>query len=268
MDSIFIGYDDRESEAFSVCRRTIRNHSGGRPITPLDLDELRRSGLYKRPTSMRKNSQGVMQLWDEVSEHWMSTQFAVSRFLTPIIAKEGYALFCDCDIIALGHLDELFDYCRSDPSKAVWCVQHDYMPDNDVKMDGQLQTLYRRKNWSSLTVWNCDHKAVKKLSLKTINTVPGRDLHAFNFLDDEEIGALHPKWNHLVGITKEDPEDPPVMIHYTNGGPWLGDYKDVPYAEHYFNARREWLAEDGYAHGRPETWAGYKTGAGDAAYLR
>ena len=40
-----------------------------------------------------------------------------------------------------------------DPKKAVSCVQHDYTPPEGVKMDGQQQLAYPRKNWSS--VWLC-----------------------------------------------------------------------------------------------------------------
>ena len=42
-----------------------------------------------------------------------------------------------------------------DKSKAVYCVQHDYAPKEKHKMDGQKQTIYPRKNWSSFILFNC-----------------------------------------------------------------------------------------------------------------
>jgi hypothetical protein len=41
-------------------------------------------------------------------------------------------------------------------------VQHDYKPKEKFKMDGQQQTLYPRKNWSSFVVFNCAHPSNKK----------------------------------------------------------------------------------------------------------
>ena len=48
--------------------------------------------------------------------------------------------------------------------KAVYCVQHDYKPKEKHKMDGQQQTIYPRKNWSSFIVFNCSHPSNKKLN--------------------------------------------------------------------------------------------------------
>lgn len=246
MDSIWIGYDPRESEAFAVCRASLRKHAPGTPINPLDLPELRRCGLYHRPTEVRDG-----KLWDVISEAPMSTEFAISRFLTPILAPNGWALFMDCDIIAVDDLRSLFN--QADPSKAVMCVQHDYQPSNTVKMDGQEQTRYARKNWSSVMLFNTEHPSNSALTVEMVNTLPGRDLHRFCWLKDDEIGALHPRWNYLVGVTQGDIA--PGLIHYTNGGPWFGaDYANVPYAQQWADARREWLAEDCHAPGRPTTW--------------
>jgi len=261
--SIFIGYDPRETEAFAVCRRTLRDHAGHLPINPLDLSELRRVGLYYRLHEQRADG----RIYDAISDAPMSTEFAISRFLTPILARKGLALFMDCDIICRDALDDLFALAEDDPSKAVWCVQHQYTPKNDVKMDGQLQTLYARKNWSSVMLFNCDHPSNKALTVGMINSVPGRDLHRFCWLQDDEIGALPAKYNHLVGITEASEE--PVLVHFTNGGPWFGgEYVDVDYGEEWTAARRQWLAEDTYVPGRPFTWDGVKTEASHVAYLR
>lgn len=244
MRSIFIGYDPRETEAFAVCRRSLRINAPSVPIFPLDLSELRNAGLYTRPTSRRDG-----QLWDDISEAPMSTEFAVSRFLTPILAGSGLALFMDCDILARHDLSRLWRAAERDPGKAVWVVQHDYTPKNDIKMDGQAQTKYARKNWSSVMLFNVDHPSNKRLTVELINSVPGRDLHAFCWLQDDEIGELDAEWNFLVGIT--DPDVEPTLVHFTNGGPWFEDYRDVAYGDEWLAHRRAWLAENIYAAGRP-----------------
>lgn len=244
MRSIWIGYDPRETEAFAVCRRSLRINAPSVPINPLDLPELRRAGLYARPTSRRDG-----QLWDDISEAPMSTEFAVSRFLTPILAGSGLALFMDCDILARHDLSRLWRAAERDRTKAVWVVQHDYTPNNDVKMDGQAQTKYARKNWSSVILFNCDHPSNRQLTVELINSVPGRDLHRFCWLDDSEIGALDAEWNFLVGITHCETE--PSLVHFTNGGPWFEEYREVPYADEWLAHRRAWLRETSYAVGMP-----------------
>jgi hypothetical protein len=259
--SIWLGYDPRETEAFEIARRSIRAHAFACPISPLDLPELRRFGLYTRPTSRRD---GV--LWDDISEAPMSTEFAISRFLTPIMAGSGLALFMDCDVFARHSIDPLFAQCEADPSKAVWVVKHDYTPKNGTKMDGQIQTQYARKNWSSVMVFNCAHPSNAKLTVDMINGVPGRDLHRFCWLDDAEIGELHPKWNFLVGITDERID--PVLVHHTNGTPAMDGYEDAPFADEWRYWRRKWLAELRGVPGRPTIIERLTAkGVKDVAYL-
>jgi hypothetical protein len=244
--SIWVGYDPRETEAFAVCRRTLRHFAPGVPIHAVVLDELRDAGIYRRPTSKRG-----AQLWDDISDAPMSTQFAISRFLVPRLAGTGWALFMDCDIIARQPLSELF--ASLDARYAVMCVQHpNYTPPDAVKMDGQMQTLYARKNWTSVMAFNCEHIANRRLTIDMINELPGRDMHRFCWLKDKEIGALDPKWNFLVGVS--DPKIDPGLCHFTSGGPWFEDYRDVPYAGEWLAERQEWLDEERFVHGRPSTW--------------
>jgi len=101
-------------------------------------------------------------------------------------------------------------------------------------MDGQVQTSYARKNWSSVVLWNCAHKGTLALTVEMINTVRGLWLHQFAWLDDSQIGALDPRWNFLVG---EVPPDPTAkLVHFTNGTPNIEKYRDCEFAD-------EWRAE-------------------------
>ncbi len=170
----------------------------------------------------------------------MSTEFAISRFMTPLLAKTKWALFLDCDIMARSELSDLF--AQADPTKAVMCVKHVHEPPEGVKMDGQMQTLYARKNWSSVMMFNVEHPSNRALTIEMINSVPGRNLHRFAWLEDHEIGELAPQWNYLVGHTKLPYRVEPALVHWTSGGPWFEGYRDVPYASEWFAERYCWLA--------------------------
>lgn len=229
--SIYIGFDPREAEAFAVCRNSLRRYCRNIPVHGICLDDMRERGLYWRPTSTRDG-----RLWDDVSGAPMATEFAISRFLTPFMAVGGWALFMDCDILARDDISALFQV--ADPTKAVMCVKHVHTPTEGTKMDGQLQTLYARKNWSSVMLFNCDHPANAALTVGLVNTVPGRDLHRFCWLEDDEIGAIDPAWNFLVGHS--DPSIDPKLVHFTEGGPWFEGYRNVPYADEWIAERNAW----------------------------
>ncbi len=226
---IMVGYDPRESAAFDVaCHSIKRRLSTPIPVQGLYLHELRAKHLYSRPVARTDTG----QMWDVLSDAPMSTEFAVTRFLTPHIAKSGWALFVDCDVLARTDLSELF--ALTDDRYAVMCVQHQHRPILSLKMDGQQQTRYVRKNWSSVALYNCDHPANQRLTLDMINTLPGRDLHRFCWLLDDEIGALPEEWNWLVGHS--DARIDPKIAHYTDGHPMMAGYETAAYAD-------EWRAE-------------------------
>lgn len=236
MPSIWIGFDPRESAAYAVARDSIESNLTQQiPVRGVVLDYLRQEGLYTRPTTTR-----LGRLYDEISQHEMATEFAISRFLVPHLANDGWALFADCDVLARGNLARLFDY-NSDHSKyAVMCVKHDYQPQSLVKMDLQRQSTYARKNWSSVMMFNCDHPSNRKLTLELINSVPGRDLHRFCWLEDHEIGELGPEWNWIPGHS--DKTIDPKIVHYTEGGPWLEAFKSAPYADEWRGYLNRWAA--------------------------
>lgn len=228
----FLGYDTKESEAFSVALHSIRSHEPHLKVTGLRLGDLRDAGLYTRPTSTRGG-----RLWDDLSGAYMSTEHANSRFLVPHLAKTGWALFTDCDIIARRPVTGIMEQALA--KYAVMVVKHAYAPASGMKMDGQVQQLYARKNQSSVMLFNCDHPANQRLTLDMVNTLPGRELHRFCWLEDEEIGALDGSWNWLVGHSS--PEIDPDIVHYTEGLPSMAGYENCAFADEWRAVRRDWL---------------------------
>lgn len=226
--SAYIGYDKRWPLAYAVTIRSFLKHSSIQfPITPLLLPHLQAAGLYTRDTLVENN-----QMHDVISDAPMATEFAISRFFIPYLAnRQGWSLFCDSDFLFRTDVKKLFD--QIDPSKAVMCVKHQYEPPEKTKMDGQLQTLYRRKNWSSLMLINNEHPRNRCLDLDYLNTQPGRVLHAFDWLHDSDIGELDPSWNWLEGHS--DVEIVPNAIHYTRGTPDMIDGILTPYDDEWWD---------------------------------
>lgn len=219
-NKVYIGWDSRETLAYEVAEYSIKKHSknlDNLEINPLKLDELK--DVLNRPIEWRGN-----QMWCPISEAPQTTEFAISRFAIPFISK-GWALFVDCDIIALEDINELFK--QADSRYAVMVVKHQQkVGENEIKMVDQASVYYNRKNWSSVMLFNCDHPSNKNLTLYHLNTWPGRDLHAFKWLKDEEIGELDIKWNHLVDVTDRSLIDSASILHYTLGGPWIKGWQE------------------------------------------
>jgi hypothetical protein len=236
--TIYIGHDQREEQAFSIAVSSAGRHlTSFIPIHGLFLGDLMDRGLYRRPIEFRADG-GSTRMWDTISGAPMSTQHACARFIAPHLAKSGWVLFIDGDVLVRADLNELFD--QLDPEKALYCVQHRHDPEEGFKMDGQLQLRYRRKNWSSVMALNVDHPANAALTVDYINTVPGRELHAFGWLDDKHIGALRQEWNYLVGVTR--PLANPKIAHFTLGTPDMPGYEACEYAEEWRAERRRWAA--------------------------
>lgn len=232
---VYLGWDDREVEAWEVAAYSISRHTT-QPyvIQPISRPQLERQGIYTRSTSIRGN-----MLHDDVSDAPMATDFSLARFWVPFLESSGWALFADCDILLTRDLSELF--ALADDRYAVMCVKHNHDPVDALKMDEQIQTRYARKNWSSVMLINCAHPAHNRLSLDVLNEWPGRDLHAFRWLADDDIGALPGEWNWLEGHDSPTAK-PPALIHYTRGGPWMEGWDDVDYAD-------LWRAERAKLHG-------------------
>lgn len=226
--------------AFNVARHSIVKRTK-HPIQVIPLD-LKHLDILTRPIEHRNG-----QMWCPISDAPMSTEFAISRFCVPFLQDHGWALFADCDIICWSDIEELF--ALADDKYAVMVCKHQqqYDPKDSLtpgnpeawkptlKMDAQIQTFYDRKNWSSVILWNCDHPANVRLTREKLNTWPGRDLHAFKWLEDSEIGELPQHWNWLVNVTPGEPEKKGIW-HFTLGGPWFEDWKS---SEH----DAEWIKE-------------------------
>lgn len=220
MIEVLIGFDPREKRAWEVCARSIiRNSKIPPPIRPLGISTLGK--LYARPTEVREG-----RLFDVVSNAPMATEFSIARFFTPIVGRERWVLFCDSDFMFRADIDEILDL--ADSRFAVQVVKHDYRPIETEKMDGQIQSGYDRKNWSSLMLWNMRHAGHKRIWVDDANTQKGLWLHQFSWLKDGEIGELPPEWNWLEGT---QPIENPKGVHFTRGTPDMKGYENVPYAD-------------------------------------
>lgn len=236
----FLGWDAAQMHAYVVADYSLRKHARdvALDIHRLAMPTLRTQGLYTRPTGLTEHG-----YWDEISAAPMSTGHAIARFLVPQLCNyEGWALFTDGDVLFRTDIAALF--ALADPSKAIQVVQHRHDPREVVKMDGHAQTTYARKNWSSVILWNCGHDANRALTVDLVNTLPGRDLHRFCWLDDSLIGALPARWNVLVG--SELVVDP-ALVHFTSGVPDMKGYEHCDFSDEWYEVAKR----AGYRLSRP-----------------
>lgn len=230
VSQIFVGWDSREDDAYQVCYGSLMRRST-KPIQvrPLIQTELRDQGLYTR--KWHRDEKGAMV--DDIDGRPFSTEFSFSRFLVPALMDyRGWAMFVDLDFLFLEDIQKLFSLV--DDRYAVMCVHHHHVPKEIIKMDGVPQSSYQRKNWSSMVLWNCEHPANRVLTAEEVNSRTGGWLHRFSWLSDELIGSVPEEWNWLEGHSPLSLK--PKAIHYTRGGPWFENYRDVYYAQ-------EWLDE-------------------------
>lgn len=222
---IFVGYDSKEHDAYKVCVRSLIRHSTvPLSIHPLDETRLRHAGLYTRNWS-HKDGQFV----DDIDRKPFSTSFSFTRFLVPSLCQwYGLALYCDCDFLWRGDVSFLFKSFDRE-KKAVDVVKHSHNPDISTKMEGQKQTKYYRKNWSSLILYNCHHPSNLMLTPAVVNAATGQWLHGFSWLHSHEIGEVDKSWNYLSGIDLDI--DDPLAVHFTNGTPSMKGHENDPYAD-------------------------------------
>jgi lipopolysaccharide biosynthesis glycosyltransferase len=226
MNKVFIGWDSREKIAYEVCRYSIYKHNQKITVIPIVQQSLRQQGIYNRS----KDRLG-------------STEFTFTRFLVPYLCNyTGWALFCDCDFLWTGDIDEVFNFCNDDC--AVMVVKHNHVPKTATKKNDQTQSHYDRKNWSSLILWNCSHPSNLILTPQLINDEIGLFFHQFRWLQENEIGSLDLRYNFLIGHnTLQETESLPLAYHFTEGGPWLSQYSSSEFGDLWFRYRDEYAQQ-------------------------
>lgn len=212
MIRVFLGYDRNEPVAYHVAAHSIMRHASVPvSVTPLKLSQL--------PMTRERTAT-------------QSTEFAFSRFLVPwLCGFSGTAIFMDSDVLVRADISALV----GETGKAVSVVKHDYDPRPEDKFLGQKQSVYAKKNWSSVMVFYCS--LCHALTPEYVNSASGLELHQFKWLGgDSMIGSLDAAWNHLVS---ERPANPDAKIaHFTRGGPWFAKYATCEFAEEWREERR------------------------------
>lgn len=227
--NIYLGFDAQEMRAHVVATTSLHAHSGHSQRVQR-ICRLSVARWYTRPTKLLPAG-----LWDVISDAPMTTDHAIARFFVPFLMNyQGWALFTDGDVLFRADVRQLS--ALADDRYAVQVVQHPPLLEYGMKKDGQPQWAYPRKNWSSVILWNCGHPANQALTRDVLNSWPGRDLHAFTWLKDEEIGALPAAWNHLVNVSP--PDDNPALVHFTLGTPDLPGHDADPFAEEWRSVAR------------------------------
>lgn len=218
MNRIFIGWDSAQAVAYDVLAWSIRRYATAPvSITPIKLADMEAKGFSRSRDPLA------------------STEFTYTRFLVPwLCGYEGIALFMDSDMLALDDVCELFKLDMQ--PYALRVVKHDYKPVALLKMGGKMQTVYPRKNWSSLMMMDC--AKLKSWTKEAVETASGAWLHRFESIPDAEIGEIPgASWNVL--------DDGIKLLHYTAGGPWLPGYKDHPYGSVWFSHLNHMKNEEG-----------------------
>jgi len=219
MINVFIGYDTRETVAYSVLAYSIQARASHPvSITPLMLSQLK--GLLIRERHPLQ-----------------STDFSFSRFLTPHLSGyTGWSVFTDCDMLMRDDIANLWQL--RDDRYAVMVVKHHHVPRETVKFLGEPQSKYEKKNWSSVILFN--NARCRALTPEYANQASGLELHQFKWLgNDDLIGALPERWNHLVGYNP--PRQDAALVHYTIGGPYFAAYRECEYSKEWFAEREEML---------------------------
>lgn len=212
MVRVFIGFDPAEPVSFHVAMHSLmRQASVPVTVTPLMLPQL--------PLTRARDPK-------------QSTEFAFSRFLVPwLCGFDGLAVFADCDVLFRCDIADLI--AAADIEKPISVVQHEYTPRDGTKFLDHEQAAYRRKNWSSVAVFNAATPECRALTPAYVDAAPGLDLHQFAWIPEpDRIGALPQDFNHLVG---EYPKNPGAkIVHFTLGTPCFARYRDCEFAQEWF----------------------------------
>jgi lipopolysaccharide biosynthesis glycosyltransferase len=135
MFRIFIGWDSRFPEPADVLAYSLRKQSS----IPLEI-------RYLKLPELRLN-----RSYDPVA----STEYTYSRFLVPYLcAFQNTALYLDSGMLCLGDIARIAQLDMN--GLALRVVKHNHQPTASVKMNGAVQSVYPRKNWSSMMLLNCE----------------------------------------------------------------------------------------------------------------
>lgn len=217
MIRVFIGYDPVEIEAYHVLADSIIRHAS-EPVTIAPI-----------------NRQLLSRGWDNNQ----STDFAFARFMVPSLCDfTGWAIWLDADMLVRTDIAEL--WALRNPDNAVQVVPKDFWPQDGTKFLGRPQRAYpalsdgtNRKLWSAMMLMNCGKCA--KLTREYVEAAPGLELHQFKWLWPEDIGYLPNGWQHVPDLDAHD--DEAKLIHWTLGGPWFDETREVDYADEWFATR-------------------------------
>ena len=213
---IFIGFDSELPSVFEVCKKSIERFSTDHEIIPLIRKDLINQGLYYRTPVPGE-----------------STEFSFTRFLVPYLSDfDGESMYCDHDFLWKCDPEEMTRFWprhrdRAIVDTALMVVKHQ-LSDKVIlteKMSGVQNKSYPKKCWSSLMLFK--NKKFKHMTPEYVNNASPSDLHEFKWCDEDLIADLPLSYNYLVGYY--DMKNPRA-IHYTNGGPWLEEYKDTEFA--------------------------------------
>lgn len=238
--TVYIGYDPRDAQAFEVAKKSLLLRSSI-PLNIVKLDDfsLRKKGVYVRSYYTKHDYEtNTLQKYDDQDHQPFSTDFSFLRFAVPVLEshRDEWVLFTDPDVLWRADIAEML--AEADRSKAVCCVHHVHEPLEKHKMDGVRQTLYHRKNWSSVMLIN--PARCKMLDRKTLNEATGRWLHAMIWAgSDEQIGSLSEKWNWLCGHSSDSIDA--ALVHFTRGTPDMEGHENEPYADEWRDMHKKVL---------------------------
>jgi hypothetical protein len=221
MITLFCGNDPREEIGLHVFLRSLFRHAS----VPVAVAPLSSTGLAEGTNA-----------------------FTASRFLIPyLMGFSGRAMFVDgADMLMRGDVAELAK--MHDDRFAVQVVQHAYTTRHPRKYLGTSMEApnrdYPRKNWASVMLINCAHPAWAWATYGAVREASMGRLLQFEWLDEEDIGALPSEWNRLVDEGQR--VSGAKLLHWTAGIPAFPAYADAPGAA-FWHAERNELVERGCA---------------------
>jgi hypothetical protein len=168
--------------------------------------------------------------------------FTLSRFLVPWLCDfKGRAIFADgADMICRADIAELGEELQA-MTGAVKVVKHKYQTRHPIKYKGtELEspnTNYRRKNWASLMLIDCEHDSWRTLTPDSLKANPMGAFLEFEFIRDEDIHDLDGAWNRMVD--EGQPVDGAKILHWTAGIPAFEHYRDAPGADLWWDECRD-----------------------------